>query len=521
LARFLALDWDHNQLHVIAATISRGTVRVQRAQVWQEAEVPNPANAEALGKLLRERLKAAGIAPAPVLACLGRDRVIIKDIRYPNVPAAEEAGLVRFQAMKELTDPPDEVIIDYTAAGQAANATEKRAFALIIRRELLAAYQTLCQSASLKLAGLTPRLLGATACFKRLAATPALSPAPAADATVGLLTLGERWAEFVVLRGGAPVFARSLTVGPGLAGEVKRNLAFYAGQSAQNPVSAIYLAGTVDVADLRERLQNLLNLDVFLFDPFAAAERPTNLPATGRGGFAGPLGLLAIQATGQPLPINFVKIKETVRAKTPHKRLLILAACAVLAVVVGGGALWYSEVVRLDREIAMQLAAKTDLDGQLAVLEDDDKRIKALTEWTESEVVWLDELYDLTDRFPDDNSIRLVQLTGEPIARTAKSKYIGKLALKGVGTDNHDPIDKLFDNLAKDGHLRVAPKILTPNVGNDRRWYSQQFTSKVDIERLQPSKYVRRIPEPDPLDRRNRGRPQGNPMDFGFFGVGQ
>jgi Tfp pilus assembly PilM family ATPase len=521
LARFLALDWDHNQLHVIAATITRGNVRIQHAQVWQEADVPNPANAEGLGKLLRERLRSAGIAPAPVLACVGRDRVIIKDIRYPNVPAAEEPGLVRFQAMKELTDPPNEVVIDYTAAGQAANATDKRAFALIVRRELLATYQTLCQSAGLKLAALTPRLLGASACFQRLAGTPSLSPSPAADTTVGLLTVGERWAEFVVLRGGAPVFARSLTVGPGLAGEVKRNLAFYAGQSAQNPVQAVYLAGTADVADLRERLQNLLGLDVFLFDPFAGTVRPGNLPATGRGGFAGALGLLYLQAAGKPLPINFVKVKEAVRAQHPHKRLYALAACAVVAALLGGGGLWYSEVARLDREIATQMSAKSDLDGQLAVLEDDDKRIKALTDWTESEVVWLDELYDLTDRFPDDNSIRMVQLIGEPVTRTAKSKYIGKLALKGVTTDDHKPVDTLMNEIAKDSHLRLEPKFLKPNVGQDRRFYTQEFTTKVDIERLQPAKYARRIPELEPFDRRNRGRPQGNPMDFGFFGVGQ
>jgi hypothetical protein len=202
--------------------------------------------------------------------------------------------------------------------------------------------------------------------------------------------------------------------------------------------------------------------------------------------------------------------------------LLLLGACAVVAILLGGGALWYSEIARLDAEAAQLILAKKDLDGQLAVLEDDDKRIKALTEWTESEVVWLDELYDLTDRFPEDSSIRMVQLTGEPIARTAKSKYIGKLALKGVATENHDPIDKLMTDMAKDSHLRPEPKFLSPNVGPDRFQYPQQFTTKVDIERLQPTKYVRHIPEPDPLDRqRNRGRPQGNPMDFGFFGVGQ
>ena len=118
MARFLVLDWDHQQLNLVPASVRHGTVRIKKALALAEGQSPNPAEAEALGRLLRERLKAAGIPPAPVLACVGRDRVILKDVRHPPVPPAEEPAIVRFQVIKELTDAPEEVVIDYLPAGE-------------------------------------------------------------------------------------------------------------------------------------------------------------------------------------------------------------------------------------------------------------------------------------------------------------------------------------------------------------------------------------------------------------------
>jgi len=62
--RFLAIDWDQQQLHVVAATVGRNGLQLERAAVWSEPQAPTADNAEALGKLLRERLKAAARARA-------------------------------------------------------------------------------------------------------------------------------------------------------------------------------------------------------------------------------------------------------------------------------------------------------------------------------------------------------------------------------------------------------------------------------------------------------------------------
>src|SRR5437588_4027598 len=108
-------------MHVVAATIRGGAARIDKAVVWQEERVPNPAEAEELGHLLRDRLKEAGIAPAPVLACVARDRIIVKEVRFPAVPDTEEPAIVRFQAVKELTDAAEDVVIDYVVTNNGTN----------------------------------------------------------------------------------------------------------------------------------------------------------------------------------------------------------------------------------------------------------------------------------------------------------------------------------------------------------------------------------------------------------------
>ena len=109
---------------------------VERAFVCPGDFTPAPAKAEAVGQRLRDYLRSVGIAAAPVLACVGRDRVILKELRHPSVPASEEAALVRFQASKELTDSAESMVIDYAAKGPAAPNGEKTAFAFAIRRDV-------------------------------------------------------------------------------------------------------------------------------------------------------------------------------------------------------------------------------------------------------------------------------------------------------------------------------------------------------------------------------------------------
>ncbi len=162
MARFLAIDWDHNQIHVLLADVSRRGVKIERAAVWSEESPLSLDNAEAVGQRLRTRLNEAKIAPASVIAAIGRERLIVKDLRFPAVAPHEEADIVRFQAQKDLTQTPGEVLIDYTPIGDVG--AERRALVFIARKEHANAYQAMCKAAGLKLVGISPRSLGTPEC---------------------------------------------------------------------------------------------------------------------------------------------------------------------------------------------------------------------------------------------------------------------------------------------------------------------------------------------------------------------
>jgi Tfp pilus assembly PilM family ATPase len=482
VARFLALDWDQNQLHVVAASVSGGRVTLQQAIVSQEEQSPNPSDAEALGQLLRDRLKAAKIRSAPVLACLGRDRLILKEVRYPTVPEAEEAGLVRFQAVKELTDSPDDVVLDYIPV-TARSAPEQRALALIARRELVSTYQTLCQAAGLKLAALTPRAFGLAAAARKIIGTTALTPSPEpSDGAIAVAVLSGRWAEFCVLQGETLLLTRTLTISPHLAGEIRRNLALYAGQPGRPAVRALYLAGAVG-GDLRERLADLTDLPLYSLDPLTGAEGLA-LPPAQRGGFTGAVGLLYARAAGA-LPINFVQARQPRPQTDPVKQRLILAAVAIVAIyailsVASFGVLR----PRYQQQLAIVESERTDVETQLAQVKSDAKRYKDLETWDSP--VWLDEFYNLVARIPDTSVIRINEVHVDPIPRTAKSPYAARLLLKGTlqsapgSRENpHTHYDNLIAQFNREGFYRYVAAA-SKTEGN-------QFTLTVEVKRRGPT----------------------------------
>ena len=183
---------------------------------------------------------------------------------------------------------------------------------MIVRREILTTYQNLCQSAGLKLAALTPRSFGVAASLRKSVA--GVLAGEDSENAVAVVVVGERRAEFSVLRGQKSLLARSLAVGSTLAGEVRRNLVFRWTSGTRRRVQTLYLAGASD--ELRERLGELVQIPIETFDPFAGAAG-LDVPPAGRGAFAGAAGLL-FPAEARGLPIKFVQVRQPKPPRNPN-----------------------------------------------------------------------------------------------------------------------------------------------------------------------------------------------------------
>ncbi len=513
MARFLGIDWDNNQLHVVAVSTGRGGVRVERAAVWQDDFSPAPGRAEAVGQRLREYLRAAGIAPAPALIALGRDRVILKEIRYPAVPAAEEPAIVRFQAAKELTESGDNVVIDYAPRGNGGSGGDKSAFAFAVRRDVALFLQAVCRAAGLKLLAVTPRGYGVAGALKRSA------PAADGEAAQAVLTVAGAWADFSVVRGETLLFSRSVPPDGNLALEARRNLALYNGQApAADKAQALHVSAG-ELAGLLDEVRAAVSVPASALDPFAH-DTAAQLPAD-RGGYTAAVGLTAAWAAHRKVPVNFIQPKEPVKQSDPQTQKAVKAGALVAVIAVGVVVICWLLLDSREQELAELRARDAALTAQLTALGPDAKHIAALKEWTAGTVSWLDEVYEVTARFPWRENFRLTEFNGGEKARAlgvfAKTKtadsYVGRMVLSGeVPFSEERLVDSLKAGLNDRDH-RPGQLDLQADTGAQAKKDKKTFRLPVDVAGQPSYRYLTRFTPPTPPP--SFGRPNG------FAGLGE
>lgn len=521
MAKLLAFDFDGEQFVVVSATTKGGRLHIQRALAWEEKQVLTVTSAKALGQSLRDHLKAERIGPAPVLACVPRERLILKEITYPPVPAADEPAIVRFQVLRDLTTAPESAVIDYLPGPDPGSGVERRTLVVVLPKDLLAAYQELCSAAGLTLAGLVPRPFATAVCLTQQMSDETGGSLQAGSA-VAVLSLSDRWAEFCVVKDGHLVLARTVAAPAtgeesALVGEIRRNLAVYAGQVAHSPVQALYVAEGGRHAAISGRLKTTLAIPVYRLDPFAGLAGG-HLPTEGRGAFAAAMGALYAQCQFRTLPINFLHPKEPQPPRDPNKWRALAAACAMLLLAVGTTVYGMTALAARDRKITELNVVKVGMEGQLQQLEKEDAGRVAVQEWLNHRIIWLDELYDLTERFPESNAARVTRLAADPVTFAAKDHRIGRITLEGVTTEAPKELDNFLKHLIPDDHYAVDAPTLSRNTLQIERRFRQQFKTGMAVTRREPKEYQLTLSAEPPARKKDVQQNAGQDAGFGALG---
>lgn len=481
MPRYLAIDADAHGLTVAAGTVRGGTVQVEQVLGWPDRPQPlSPSTAAPLGQRLAELLKSAGIAPAPVLFAIGRDRIVLKEIKHPPSPPQDEPGVVRFQAMKEFTESPDDGVLDYLPLGVEPSG-DRRSLVAFVGRDAYGSIKSLCDAAGLKLAAVTPRPFACASAAARAVTTGAIPIPDAVDAAIAVLVLNETSGEFTVVKNGAirfsrPVSAIAMSGEAALVGELKRNLSVYQAQSGGDAVQAVYLAEAErGLSGWSGRLGASLPVPVHPFDPLAGTPVADRIPPKLRSRFTGAVGLLAGQAKFGPPAINFAQPRQPKAAVNPNRNRAAIATLLGLLVLAGlgfGGYVLASNSNATTAELRRRVESlKKDIEEN----EPNAKRLAAAEDFEKRNIPWVDELYDFAIHFPDISKMKVTSFVGTAIPPPTTNSRLKMAAAppppRTVGGIKVEPPVAKFKLLiaSENGTL---PEELVRSLARDSKYYS-------------------------------------------------
>jgi hypothetical protein len=464
MARVLMIDWDQKRLTAILTGAGKGN-QFEVFSVPTEF-VPNPAMSEELGVWLKEQMRSRQWQPAHMVALIGRDRLVARELRLPDVGPVEEPDLVRLQTVRELIDAPEDVVIDYHAWADDSDPGQRKVLALVLRKELLETYKSLAHAAGLRLTALLPRSAGLAA----------LSDSKQGEAIVAV---GHGWREIVLSRDGQAVLSRTL-VGTGWAQEVRRVLAS----------QGMTVPGANRVRLLGASTEDAVALAAVLDDPPVVEVLPSedgtsvlDLPAGAAAALVG-----AARAQARKIRIqDFVSPKKPPPPSTTSTRRMALygvGAASVLIMIIG---LAWWQLSSRETEVASMRLYLEERKADNKRLAEDEKRLLALAAWETP--AWLEELVDLACRISDTRKILITEVVASLVGTTSgsavTSEFNSRMEIRGVfpeGTGDPNELDRIDAELRKtvpERHYLSRVK----KAGN-------QFTLEVQVRTRSPASYT-------------------------------
>jgi Tfp pilus assembly PilM family ATPase len=495
MARIVAVDWDLREVRCAVATVTAGHLHVcslaagQIAQSAEEGNEPPPGPGETLRQLLVDQ--AAG--RAIVLVGVDRGDVEVMNLNLPPAKDSELAELVLLQAMRDSPAVTEQSALDFVPQNTDP-AEPRKVQAVLLPAERLDHIQKTCATAGVKPRRILLRSFALASLFARTAHAP--------ERCVMLVDrIGEE-VELVVLTEGRPTFQRTVRLpASGDEGKAIARLAVEVGRTAAvaldgedaSPIECVYVLGRRDEQKpLVAALKAKTRLEVKVVDPLAAVGVHESAAAEQPQRFAPLLGMLLDEARGARHMVDFLNPRRAARRPNRRRMLLLAVLAAMVAAMLGLDAVW----AKLAQADAENQRLEKDLSQLKKVVKDANERnktVESVRDWLAGDVDWLDELRDLSIRFPTARDMIVLRFNMVSSSRDGG----GEVTLQGVVREPQ--VVAHMETAVRDEYHEVSSRRVQERV--HEKTYSWHFETSISVDRRPKNEYTSH------LHRASEGKP--------------
>jgi len=465
----LSIDWDPLTLRIAQATVSKRSVRIDQVLSVPIAADVDRQNPESFGAFVGRALSQAKIRTKRAVVDIPREYANFYTLKLPKAPLNDLASMVAFQIPKELPYPVDQAAVDFSVAPEAEQEDTNDVLVAAVRHERLQFYTSVFEHAGLKLqrVGLRPNA--------NEFAVAALLKATKRERVL-FIDVGPVITEIDVLRNGRLVFSRAASVtipeafGPraeartvdastdggsdsvgGLSivsrreeaslnevvsevmVEVTRSIEAYRAIDPGANLDHAVIGGCCDIEEaLTDAIQRQYRMTAQPFNPATCFGWDADRGAAA-GAFASTLGQILSLNEPTDRIFDFLKTKKPVtRTQQRIRRAPIVVATAV--VFMAATAVFYFNFVKPQYDARDKLRKRIrDIKKTLAEHERFETMVATISQFEEDEIVWLDTLYELVSKLPDEKKIVLKNIEMKLKDRMVKIPY--RASTSTVGSD--------------------------------------------------------------------------------------
>ncbi|MGO8746210.1 MAG: type IV pilus biogenesis protein PilM [Thermoguttaceae bacterium] len=478
MPRVLALEWNDTEARVVVAQSQGANIVFEQAFLvsLRPAQPGEDQPAVDAGQRLATALAARGISRLDALVSVGRTNIELRQLSLPPAPDDELPDMVRFQATREFNSLQDNWPLDFMPIDEDPEQP-RTVLAAAIAPELVAQIRKTCETAGLKPRRLILRACAAASLFTRLQRDGPMRVRLLAD------LLGDE-VDLTVMIDRKVIFLRTarlpcdplddLDAAGVLLSEIRRTMAAVQNQLGGRKVGAIALCGSSPKhAALADLLGERLSLPAEQFDFFAGLKLQEEIRQAlpeHPGRFAPLFGMLLDELSATPPAVDFLHPRR--RPEAPSRRRLYvragLAGGVVLTACLGLAWLQYNTYQRQLDDLTAEAQALT---AKAPALEKTERLVKDVETWQGSNIVWLEELRRLSEKFPPSQDAMLTQLDLDIRALNSE------LRMNGVAK-SVDVFKTMGESLRDETH-RMVPREAGESAAH--KDYPLQFQSSVIV----------------------------------------